>query len=89
MVNSDASLVTLIRTYAAARRISDSYASKILTGSGDTLDRMVRDRMSLTARRSEKIIRRASNLWPKNAEWPSDIPRPAPTAVPGEREEAA
>ena len=89
IVSADQRIILLVKAYAEARDISISTASRLLTGSGDVLDRMVRDGMSLTARRSEKIIRQASDLWPKHAEWPSDIPRPAPTAAPGEREEAA
>ena len=59
MVHSDRLLVTLIRSYAAARGISVSYASRLLTGSGDTVDRVTAG-ASVTARRAETILRRAS-----------------------------
>ena len=59
MVHSDRLLITLIRSYAAARGISVSYASRLLTGSGDTVDRVTAG-ASITARRAETILRRAS-----------------------------
>ena len=40
MVHGDQLLITLIRSFAAARGISVSYASRLLTGSGDTVDRV-------------------------------------------------
>ena len=76
MVHSDRLLVTLIRTYAAARGISVSYASRLLTGSGDTVDRIAAG-MSVTARRAEAILGRASDRWPPGLPWPAGIPRPA------------
>ena len=76
MVHGDGVVVSLIRSYAAARGISVSYASKIATGSGDTVDRITNRGMSLTARRTEKIINKISDRWPEAAPWPSDIPRP-------------
>ena len=69
-------LVTLIRSYAAARGLSVSYASRLLTGSGDTVDR-VSAGASITARRAETILRRASEGWPAGLDWPAGIPRPA------------
>ena len=77
MVHSDRLLITLIRSYAAARGISVSYASRLLTGSGDTVDRVTAG-ASITARRAETILRRASQRWPDGRAWPTDIPRPAP-----------
>ena len=88
MVNGDQLLVTLIRAYATARGISVSYASKVLTGSGDTVDR-IEGGMSITARRAENIIQTASDQWPPSAAWPSDIPRPEPSASAGDPKDAA
>ncbi len=76
MVHGDRSVVTLIRIYAAARGISVSYASKVTTGSGDTVDR-IEAGTSLTGRRAEKIINELASRWPPNVEWPRSIPRPA------------
>ena len=79
MVHSDRLLVTLIRDFAAARGFSVSYASRLLTGSGDTVER-VKGGMSITGRRAETILRRASESWPAGLAWPADLPRPVPTA---------
>ena len=86
MVHGDQLLVTLIRSFASARGISVSYASRLLTGSGDTVDR-VAGGMSITARRAETILRRASARWPSGLPWPADIPRPA--SPPGEDDRGA
>ena len=77
MVHSDRLLVTLIHAFADARGLSVSYASRLLTGSGDTVDR-VSAGASITARRAETILRRASQNWPADRPWPAGIPRPAP-----------
>ena len=79
MVHGDQLLITLIRSYAAARGISVSYASRLLTGSGDTVDRVTAG-ASITARRAETILRRASEHWPGGLDWPAGIPRPTPAA---------
>ena len=76
MVHSDQLLVTLIHAFADARNLSVSYASRLLTGSGDTVDRVTAG-ASITARRAETILRRASQNWPADRAWPADIPRPA------------
>ena len=83
MVHGDGVIVSLIRTYAAARGISVSYASKITTGSGDTVDRITTHGLSLTARRAEKITRKIYDHWPPGLPWPADIPRPEPSKVEG------
>jgi len=77
MVHSDRLLVTLIHEFADARGLSVSYASRLLTGSGDTVDR-VSAGASVTARRAETILRRASQKWPADRAWPAGISRPAP-----------
>ena len=77
MVHSDQLLVTLIHAFADARSLSVSYASRLLTGSGDTVDRVTAG-ASITARRAETILRRASQSWPADRPWPADIPRPTP-----------
>lgn len=77
MVHSDQLLVTLIHAFADARSLSVSYALRLLTGSGDTVDRVTAG-ASITARRAETILRRASQNWPTDRPWPAGIPRPAP-----------
>ena len=76
-MHNDQLLVTLIHAFADARSLSVSYASRLLTGSGDTVDRVTAG-ASITARRAETILRRASQNWPADRAWPADIPRPAP-----------
>ena len=79
MVHEDERIADLIRNYATALGLSESYASRILTGSGDTVQRISRG-TSLTARRAARIIQAASDNWPADLAWPPDIPRPAPSA---------
>ena len=79
MVHNDQLLVTLIRAYAEARGLSVSYASRLLTGSGDTVDRVAAG-ASITARRAESIVRRASERWPAGLAWPAGTPRPSPAS---------
>ena len=72
------SIIHLVETYAVGRGISISTASRLLTGSGDTVDRMCRNGMSMTARRAAHVVQHASDHWPEDFEWPANIPRPAP-----------
>ncbi len=58
-----------------AREVSDSYASKLETGSGDTLDRLDGG-IGLTLRRANQIILKISLAWPTDLDWPDDVPRP-------------
>lgn len=78
VLTADAHIVDLIRSYADSRNISVTYASRILTGSGDTCSRLTAG-MSMTGRRINKILQRASDLWPADLPWPSDIARPDPS----------
>ena len=80
MVHSDRLLVTLIHSFADARGLSVSYASRLLTGSGDTVDR-VSAGASVTARRAETILRRASQNWPADRACPRAM-RANQTALP-------
>ena len=77
MVHNDEIVADLIRAYAAGHGYSVTYASRLLTGSGDTVSRMERG-TSLTARRAAHIIQNASDHWPDDLVWPADIPRPEP-----------
>ena len=75
MVQFDEQIVNLIRSFADFRQISLSYASMLLTGSGDTVSR-IEGGMSLTGRRAAKIVEAASGRWPPSQPWPEAIPRP-------------
>ena len=81
MVQTDEQIVTLIRSFADSRAISLSYASMILTGSGDTVKR-IEGGMSLTGRRAEKIVETAAGRWPSGLPWPEQVPRRS-AAAPG------
>ncbi|MDE2758118.1 MAG: hypothetical protein OXU26_05100 [Acidobacteriota bacterium] len=70
----DRQIIALIRAFAAARDISVSYASMLLTGSGDTVKR-IEGGMSLTSRRAERIVERAARLWPAGVPWPDEATR--------------
>ena len=67
----DQQITALIRSFAASRNISVSYASMLLTGSGDTVKR-IEGGMSLTGRRAERIVERAVRLWPAGVPWPEE-----------------
>lgn len=77
MVHADAVIVELIQRYARSRGWSDSYASRVLAGSGTTLRRIAAGG-SLTARRAAAIVQRVADHWPADLAWPTDIPRPTP-----------
>lgn len=72
---TDAKLASLIRSFAAARGYSESYAARVATGSGDTLDRIERGG-TLTLHRANIVVAKISSLWPADLPWPADIPRP-------------
>lgn len=77
-VTTEDRIADLIRAYARTRGCSESYAAKLTTGSGDTLDRIDRG-VGLTLRRADRIVRKISALWPADLPWPADVPRPEPT----------
>ena len=75
---SDTRIAAMLRSCAAAAGMSESYVARLASGSGDTLTRLDGG-MSLTARRAGRIVQWLSDHWPLDAEWPADIPRPAPS----------
>ena len=86
-VNADADRVAaeavrrIIQAYARGRGLSESYASRRLSGSGETLRRLAKDGATLASRRAAAILQAASNEWPPRLPWPASIRRPAP-AIP-------
>lgn len=75
---TEAQIANLIEQLAAARGWKATHASRMASGSGDTLSR-IEGGIGLTIRRANAIISRCSELWPEGMPWPSDIQRPEPT----------
>lgn len=68
-------IANLIRRLAEGRSWKVSYAARVVSGSGDTVER-IEGGMGLTLRRANQIIARAASEWPTDHTWPADIPRP-------------
>ena len=76
---TEQSISKLIRTFAAAHGFSDSYAARLVAGSGDTLDRLDAG-MGMGLRRANRIVQNIADRWGVDDDlWPDDIPRPART----------
>ena len=78
---NDAQVAGVIIAFADAKGLAVSYASRIATGSADTVAR-IEHGTSLTLRRASRIIQWLSDHWPSDVDWPPEIPRPAPAAPP-------
>lgn len=74
---TEADIADLIRQLAAARGWQVSHASRMASGSGDTVER-IDGGIGLTIRRANAIIAKCASLWPEEHAWPTGIPRPAP-----------
>lgn len=72
---TEAHISFLIQRLADVRGWKLTHASRMASGSGDTLQRLSGG-VGLTIRRANAIIARCSELWPEGHDWPSDIPRP-------------
>ena len=81
------SIIRLCEAYAEQRSLSLSTVSTYAVAAGDFYARLKRGH-DLTTRRAARVVQWFSDNWPKDAEWPADIPRPARTD-PDERGEAA
>lgn len=71
------SIIRLCELYAAERGLALSTVSTYAAAAGDFYARLKRGH-DLTTRRAAKVVQWFSDNWPKDAEWPADIPRPAP-----------
>ena len=80
-MDAHAHVIRLIERYAAARQIAVTSACVYAASQARLVDRLRAGR-DITTRRAERIIQWLSNHWPADAEWPPDIPRPAPAAPP-------
>ena len=69
-------LITLIETYAQARRLSPSRVATILFSSGAMYRRLV-EGADITVGRLETAVAWLSANWPDGADWPDGIARPA------------
>ena len=71
------SIIRLVELCASGHGWSGATASTYAAGSGDFLGRLKRGH-DITTRRAIRVTQWLSDHWPEGAEWPSDIPRPAP-----------
>lgn len=74
-------LSLLMRTLAGHTGKSPSTVSRIVSGSGDTLNRLERKHAGapvhrITTDRVARIKARLNEIWPDDLAWPSDVPRP-------------
>lgn len=72
---TEQSIAKLIRAFARARGLEETYAARLVTGSGDTLQRLDAG-IGMTLRRANTIVQNISDRWPQGHPWPADIPRP-------------
>lgn len=71
-------LVRLMAAYAAAADVPISTASKRAAGTASTIARLQHGG-GITDRRYAAVARWFSDHWPAGAEWPAEVPRPAPS----------
>lgn len=83
-------IITLASRYieTCGRQVSIDRISTVVFGSGTKMRRMIAGTSEVMADVGERAIQWFSDHWPDAAEWPADIPRPAPTN-PTHTEEAA
>ncbi len=70
-------IIVLIEHLAARESLSPRTVSRIVTGSGDTIDRLAAGH-DITTRRAHRVVQNLSDRWPADFAWPADIPRPEP-----------
>ena len=78
-MNQRAAVVRLIQVYCAASARSAARVSTLIWNHGGRYKRVVAG-ADLTSRSYERAAQWLSDHWPADAEWPPDIPRPAPVA---------
>lgn len=83
MDNTAQNICTLVEKLAHATNRSPSTISRLITGSGDTIERLKRKGKAgrhnrITTDRAARSLQRLSDIWDDDrAVWPRDIPRPA------------
>ena len=78
-MNAIASLLSVIDAFGSARDISDARASTLIFNDGSKV-KQLREGKDIGVRTLDRSLQWLSNNWPDGAVWPSDVPRPAPTA---------
>jgi hypothetical protein len=68
-------LLRLADEMAAHENVTHWAISMRLSNKGDFLQRL-RNGGDCSTRTYEKVLTRASTIWPADLEWPRDIPRP-------------
>ena len=79
MYDTDYGLSRLTGSFAGHTSRSEATVSRLATGSGETMNRLRRGH-TITLRRVARVLQWFSDHWPADLEWPSDIPRPLPSA---------
>jgi hypothetical protein len=77
MITAD-HLLSLFGPFRQARRISESRLSMLLFNDGKRIG-LLRRGGDIGSRRLQDAFQWLSDHWPSGAEWPADIPRPAPS----------
>lgn len=72
------SIVRLVDAFAAATGRRPSAIGRSCGGTGDFYRRLVHGH-DITTRRAARVVEWLSDHWPPDADWPPDIPRPAPS----------
>lgn len=75
LMTGEARLADLIERFARQHGIRDSTASRLSTGSGDTISRL-RSGGTITVRRFDRTVHYLSENWPVGARWPEHTNRP-------------
>ncbi len=78
------STLLLMKRYARLRGIALSTLGRLSIGSSTVAERLAAGRVTIST--AARIDQWLSDHWPEGAEWPADIPRPAPSP---ERKDAA
>lgn len=77
MITMHTDILALASCYAKYKYIAASTLAREATGSSTWLKRCESGRV--TIRSAIAVVQWFSDHWPKNLDWPSDIPRPAPS----------
>lgn len=73
-------IIIVADAFCAARSLSRARVSTLIFNDGKTLGRLAGGGDLQTAS-YERAMVWFSNHWPEGAEWPADVPRPAPSSV--------